>query len=440
MPHDSSLPWIAELGFVVAASSASDARRVGTHDVVTIPAHEFLQSIVVEASSEGSWTATVELFDAQGEYLENLILSTRGTRRFLFRWGWDNGNGLDGNPQFLGGINTYVPKFTPEGVGISLQMTFDKALDAVLDRRIRSYPEGTKPSKIATDIARERGWLGSDFATAPTIETDDKPITFPLSWSGQSDLFILNELVGPRINTVTSKGKAYSWYFDTSGALHFHSAAFVNQKPAKSYRYARDASGDVISFEPEEANISAAMLGGGEAIWKGSNSNAGTRQEDKTTGDKAPKGATIVSQDDATHRPDLGVGTKASILVPSRDKASFEAAVQAQFDRMRNTLVKANMTVVGTHEVRVGEYVEVVCTTKSGLSHYLAGKYRVNKLKQNLNSGGWTTDFELQRPGHQYADNAIKTNADSTEHIEVETASPTSSASAAINTEHRIRK
>lgn len=420
------------MAFVVADSASGQTKKVGKYNVVTVPANDFLQSITVEASSIGSWTATVELFDANGDYLEELILSTRGTRRFLFRWGWDMGKGLDANPQYVGGINSYLPKFTPDGVGITLEMTFDKALDAALDKRTRSYPEGTKPSKIAMDIATERGWLSRE----SMIETNDKPITFPLSWSGFSDLYILDDLVGKRINAVTLAGKSYRWYFDTSGALHFHSDAFTIPTVTKTYRYARDASGEVLSFEPEDENIKAALLGGSDANWKGSNSNAGVRQEDKTTGDKAPKGAKLTVQDDATHRPDLGTGIKSSIIVPSRDPETFAAAVQAQYDRMRNILVSAKLSVVGTHEVRVGDYVDILYTTKSGRSHYLAGKYRVNKLRHNVSTSGWTTEFDLQRPGHSYVDNAVKTKATDVKNIKnTEANNP-----AAVQTEHRVRQ
>jgi len=406
---DSKSDVVIQMGFIVSEYSEGHTREIGPYSFMPIPPTEYLQSISVELTAEGAWTATVEMFDASGDFLEDLILATKGTRKFLFSWDWDDNQSSASDlkpPIMVGGINAYKPRFTPEGIGITLEMTSVQALDSVLDKKSsRSFPKGTKLSLFAKSIADERGW---DTQQGTTIDTSDEPSKVEGSWSTSSDVSILKALLNPPYNLRNKDGRVYRCYFDAAGVFHFHPSDFLEPRIVRTYTYARDANGTVLSFEPESSSIEAALLGSSEAVYMGTDSVSGTAQTQETNTSKGPKGTTLPVYDDAEYADDLGAGVKAKIIIPSRDRQEFEDAVAVAYERMRDATVSADMSVVGTHEFKVCDYVEVIYTTKKGQTHYLSGVYRVNKIRHTLNNSGWETDFGLNRSGNRYGENLVR--------------------------------
>ena len=390
---DSYSPLIHEIIFAV------DGRQFD------IPSHEFLQSISVELTSTGAWSGQIVLFDENGDFLENLILLAGSNRRILFRWGWDDGRGLQNYPLYEGAITFFVPEFTPEGVTLTLEIIASNVLKNVLDKKPQETKEKDRCSDIVRRIADANKWphtVTVGKSVIDTIEQTKLPLGKVLSAKDESDLKFIRDKVEKE--AINKDDKAVRFFFDHNNVMHFHSDLFlVKQDPkrayAATYRFARDAMGEVIKFAPKDASVFKGLLGGGNADFTAIDSLAGNRLLLKSTQTAGIEGSRIEVIADSAFQTPLPGNNHAKINLIARDPNELRRLAASRHSRLREFSYMADLDVRGTHAVQVLDTIQVYYIKRDGLSHYLSGEFHVHGISHDVSTSGWTTSMSLMRTG-----------------------------------------
>lgn len=362
---------------------------------INIPAQEFVESFEIESSTKSAYSGTITLFDQSGA-LENLFLVSGLNRRVRFRWNWSD-LGLATAPMFVGSIVRYTPTFMPQGIQFVLEIVPTSLLGAVMDKRVRSFPAGTIISDIVRQIADERGWQTTDVRGNETIEPTGLSIDQPFSTTDESDVrFINDQLRKQAVNAAGTGG--YKFFFDTFGAVHFHTKAFLPSR-AKRYVFGRDAAGEVISFTPTDTSVLSLMAGGGNAVFRSHSSlNAAPTAKDATA-DTGLEDQPEIVEESATAVADYGNTTHAAINLMARDVDELERLAKDARERARDLHFLAELQVIGTHGVELFDYVDIAYLRQNGQPHYMSGRFRVQKIQHSFSSGGWITTFGTSRDG-----------------------------------------
>lgn len=392
---DSYKPLVHEIIFVVG--DGANAR------LFDIPSHEFLQSINVNLMSTGAWTGTIVLFDQDGDFIENLVLLAGRNRRVLFRWGWDDGRGLESYPLYEGAITFYTPAFTPEGVTLTLDLISSSVIEQVLNKKNGSFEEGLRCSDIVRRIADRNGWNHTDKRThRDTIETTEGPLEKALSQKNESDLKFIRDKVEKE--AVNIDKKAVRFFFDRDNVMHFHSDLFLIKQDtdhhfAATYKFARDNMGEVISFQPKDTSIFKVLLGGGNADFTAIDSISGVRtQISSTQTGGLPNSRIEVGQDAGFLSPLFGE-KHAKVNLIARDPRELDRLASSRHSRLRSFAYEADLQVLGTHAVQVLDHIKVDYIKRDGRTHYLSGAFHVHSVGQTVDSSGWITDMSMMRSG-----------------------------------------
>jgi hypothetical protein len=379
----------------VTGSTDSNVKVIGTMELLSggrsieLPFHEFLTEMEVENVAGGAWTSRIKLFDDQGDRLEQFIVAAGSSRDLNFQFGWSDVNNSFQRP-YIGSIMHYVPEFMPHGVVLNLEVIARSAFMQVVDRKIRSFPEGRPVSNVVRDIANERGWTAIIEDTAGEVET-------PWNSKGESDFrFIRDQLLPQAVN---AQGSYYLCYFDEGDTFHFHSPDFA-EATQHSYRIFRDISGDVLMFSPQDTQLFGALFGGGNSLYSSPVSAQGGQAQSLTTAGGGPTGSGAPALPDASAKIDLGNGIHSYNNIVARDPKEVERLTQARYAEYREHAFKATLRVHGTHRIRVSHFIDVEYTKTDGTPHYLSGNFRVFKVRHNVDIGqGWVTEFEMLRAG-----------------------------------------
>jgi len=346
----------------------------------------------VDITSRGSWTASIKLFDNQGDRLEKILIAAGKDRDIDFQWGWDDPV-VSFQRKFLGSVTQYVPEFMPHGVLLNLEVVGRSAFQQVIDRKIRSFEEGMTISDIVRAIAGDRGWTS-------VIEDSEGTSEQPFSSKGESDLsFIINTLLPHAVN---ANGSDFKARFDENDVFHFHSPGFQGSTPLNqhTYRFTSDVSGDVISFVPQDSQLFGTLYGGGNSLYSSPNSAMGGQEEQKTDQGTGLSGIGTPAAVDASSQIDMGDGVHSYNNITARDSAEVERLTKARFADMRRYAFNAHLRVHGTHRARAFDYINVDYTKTDGTTHYLSGNFQAFRIKHVVGVGiGWTTEFELYRQG-----------------------------------------
>lgn len=367
---------------------------------ISIPVQQFVQDFQFETNVRQAFTGSITLFD-EGDTLENLLLVGGQYRQVRMRWNWES-QGLLNAPNIYAAILTYTPTFNTEGITFSFDLIPSAAAAANLAKRSLAFPEGTKISDIARQIANDRGWKTTDKRGRNTIEETQAPLSQPFNSTDESDLKFLNSLIPFATNLGGNSG--YRMFFDLYNVFHFHTAALFSETASvKSYVFGKDGSGEVISFAPSDTSTLAFIAGAGNSVYRSQSSLDGTQTAKAGTTDGGLDREPDPIEASSASVPDHGNETHSVLNIVSRD--STELANRAKFyrDRALNAMVVAELQVVGTHDLDVFDYCDVQYIRRNGQPHYMSGKYQVNGITHNYNNGAWTTTFALTRHGFKSA-------------------------------------
>lgn len=223
-PRDSYAPLTSTMIFV-----ASDGTRT------PIPTDQYLMGIDIEQFSEGGWKGRVELFDQDGEFLENLLIGGGPKATLEFRYGYAD-DPLPLRPLHVGSIILPEPSFTPQGVTYGLNLVCRQNLEAVLDKQSRFYPAGMTATAIFKDIAAKRGWKTIDRNGNSSVQESAGTLE-SFSTTGESDIAFLRTKILTRCHDSAMVG--FVFFFDIDNVVHWHSinyAQSVGAPPLSSRR------------------------------------------------------------------------------------------------------------------------------------------------------------------------------------------------------------
>jgi hypothetical protein len=474
---DSYSPLLIELLFVV-----------GKKKVIQIPTQDFFQSLSWEQNEGSGWRGTIMLFDPHSGYLEDLILAAQSNRLVIVRWGWQQdskGNyiGLKSQRAYEGYITFYEPTFEQEGLTLKLDVAQQGVIGNVLagsapKNGARSWSGQQRVSDIVRIIAQKNRWLvqetgfyaptggaprGEQF-TRDTIENSEgiigrdviqpsnmKDIPFirdvltPMAINQDGDHFFFGL---PTVRNVSAVTGGLREAEDKQMVCHFHSEFYSGSsggsqqkgekkskiRLAKSYTFARDEMGEVISFAPTDEKLFNVIEGLCNAQFKGLDSLRGTFEIIEVEELGGVPGSKRKVSRDTRYVTEIG-GTRI-VAVPLNARSADEVRwrAQHQYSKFRSSAYKAELTVRGTHDVDLLSHIEVNYFRRGEQSlgtdevlqadglrfkesssaraqrtrrplqkHYLSGTYLVVGITHEVGNGGWTTAFELQRNGHGYA-------------------------------------
>lgn len=362
---------------------------------IRIPAHEFVESFEIESAITAAYSGTITLFDS-GDTLENLFLVGGLDRKIRLRWNWED-VGLDRSPPFVGTIIRYTPTFMPQGIQFVLEIVPGSLLEAVTNIKTQSFPEGMLISDIVQQIADERGWLTTDERGNPTIEPVGISINQPFSISDESVVKFINETLRPQAVNAAGVG-GYVFFFDTFGAVHFRTRGSIPPRK-KSYLFARDSAGEVLLFTPTDTNAIALMAGAGNATFRGQSSSDAAPVVLDATVEGGLEDQPEVVEESATAVMDYGQNLQAAINLFGRDAFELDRLAKDVRERAKRLFFKAELQVIGTHDVQLFDLIDVTYLRKNGQPHYLSGRFNVTKIGQTYSSSGWITTFGMYRDG-----------------------------------------
>lgn len=393
------------------APRQASIRFIAGTKVTDIPAHEYLEKIEVESAGEGGWHGTITLFDAQQEFLEELVLAAGASRKIQFQFGWDSGAPIHDLPLFDGAITGYKPKFRTDGIEMEISMTASSVLDSVLDKKPRSFKAGFTATEIFLKIAEEFGWKTKDRNGKDTYEKSETKLLEHSFNSVSAFKFVLDDL---RKKATNASGQCFHFYCDFDGSFHFHSSDFgvnkdgFNFEIAASYIFAGDARGEVISFEPTDNQTAVWLMGGGNSVYEGIDSVQGSKLEDQSTALGGPAGARPVGVSDAHHTTSPGNKTTSKQQIIARDPETLRAMMQHRWTSLTTYAYGADLVVRGTHAVRPFDYVSVRYVKKNGKDHYLSGVFKVQGVKHSFGVSGWETTIKLMREGTKETPDSVR--------------------------------
>lgn len=360
-----------------------------------LPWEQYVQSLAVELVTNGSWTAQLTLFDPTGDALESLILAQAANRNIDVTFGWED---QESAWRRLSGYTLqYQPTFEPAGTTLVLEIVARSIGAALLNKKIRSFPDGTRASDIVLAIAADNGWRTSDLKGRLTVERTEPPLENPCNTSGESDMkFIADMLVPQAVNAQGIGG--FRAFFDEEGAYHFHTPNFL-PGAIKNYRFGHDISGEVLSFAPQDTAIFGVLNGGGNSRFTSAASLEGGTSEAKSSITSAFGSTGQPQIQDASAKTGLGSGLHSVVNFNVRHTAENERRARHLHALYSAYQVQGALSVIGTHDVRIVDYIDFAYIKRDGTQHYLSGSYQVFKINHNVEGGGWTTEFTVLRTG-----------------------------------------
>jgi hypothetical protein len=382
----------------------------------------FFKSAKAEVSDMSSYHVIVELFDGEGSELETSLVMAGQNSLLRLSFGWRE----DDNPTLILKVVSFTPQFLPNGFGISIACVPENAYQSGLNKlpaNTFSFPGGTySASAMVREIAAREITVpdSNNLVQATVIKTIWKnPIIENSEGIIKADIstplgstacgFILEKRMPLAINDA---GNPFDFYFDDSGRMHFHSKGYdvrtgsstdsANSEPiAASYEYARDPAGDVISFEPNYAQVGAAMLGGSRAVYKGVNARDGsTTSVTTTTVNNGVNASNIALPTDSKHIMDVGAGVNSYTKLPDRDPSDLHLRSQSVYGYLRNTYVTASLVVTGNWSLRIGQLVNIVYKRRDGSSHPMGGLFRIMGVAHTIDSSrGFVSGCNIAKAG-----------------------------------------
>jgi hypothetical protein len=422
MPNPESMPD----GYSAIISEIAIVLDGVTHPVVT---QDYLTEINMQLSNKGAWTATLRLFDATSQTIEDLLTSktTTGPALVKFRWGWDSTNGIDAIPWFIAQVTNYELDFQTNGTMLDIHLVANGALNTVTNRLIRSWPAGTPINVMFTELARDNAWITiADSIVNPQFVQYAANTLQETSTVGESDIaFVVDTLCSYALD---NKGRGgFRFFFDRDNNVHFHNNYFNAPIVSDTYTVSRDPNGRVISFKPDMSVLSAALLGMGNNVFQGFSSKDGTRLEVISSYQTGPPNSNTAINSDSLYNQPIGNGKSTDvhsrINFVEREPDEFAARISNQYETLRMMAINASLIARGSHRINPMDRLLVTVLRPDGSQHYTSGVYFVLVVTHIFShSNGWTTEFQLCREGtgstpdgvEAKPDDTIQTNTDPT--------------------------
>jgi len=423
--------------FFAIALSLPGSKLYGNGDI-PISAFEMLQGITVSRRVNKVWSGTMELFDRTGGTFGDALFVPQQTKVTIC-WNWAEQPGTE-----VSGM-TPLPYRTYVGTAIKINQVFARAgttytlefINGTVGESAaydfvngpRAWIPPVKLSDVVKKIADFFGWEHTRTVTdtnggskildtiAATEGVYDRELIIPAHMSATQ--FIVQTIV-PMAHDPA--GNHFAFYFDQDNIVHFHPHSYMEDLSgrqfiapySRTYLVYNDPAGEVISFEPEDVSLFAAIRGTG-VIYRGINSDSGIPTERVSklgAGVKvsAPAGSgaaptklmgmgSLTGDDAMVMDPFSGKFVPSFQHLTTRKDIDVERMAVARQSEMATRALRARLVVKGTHAVNVMDYVKVNYLNQNGNPHYLTGFYQVIGIEDSVTRDSWTMSLELMRKG-----------------------------------------
>lgn len=366
----------------------------------TITMDDYVESVRIELKTSAAWTGTLTLINRDGD-LDPLIYLIGRDGKVFIRFGLVEDRNIPGRiPQYVARVIKYSPEFNGDDETAVLQLLCYNAALPMLEKSSGSWPAGTKPGKIARDIASKYGWPTRRLVGGTDVETieDGEPLPHPISYKYKTALEFMTTRLARR--AVGTDRKPFKLFFDPNGTFHYHTEDFLTgpkkDRVVKSFVYLRSQDGEVLSFAPSDNAVFSTILGARGGKFAYANSDGGSVAQTTTPEVISDKR----TQDEAAGGVGGGSGGQ-DFFVSARDDAEAKDIAAVVADRLKDLFVRASMSVIGQHDVQPMDYVNIQYVRRSGKEHYLSGVYRVSQVSHQVDDGGWVSEYSMYRPGYK---------------------------------------
>ncbi len=385
-----------------------------------VRATDYFQSLEVEIPSEGSWTGSLTLFDPDHSYLDSLIYQAGSTTPIDITFGYANDTAK--RVALAGTVLKTGVSFQVEGTELSIEMVARGVVNSVLSKKTRSYSEGQTVSSIVAQIADEEGWSVVDSQGRGTIEETSGVTSESLVSTDDSAIKFVRDQLVPQATNAKNQGD-YKMFFDRGGVFHFHTKNFLSPK-SKKYVVRRAANGEVVSFEPEDTETFAALLGGGNASFVGVDSGGGSASKTTATAATGVDGGGVATTQGSAYNKPPVAGTAYRKPIISRNSDDAKRRARVFHDAARQMAYTATITVRGTADIEVLDYVDVEVINLDGSTHFLSGQFQATQVTHTVGAEGWSTAVQGVRTGL-----SVTSTGDAQQVTSTYTPSPSSSGS-----------
>ena len=351
-----------------------------------------LQEFAYEEPGMGASKGQVVLFDYDWDFVDRLLQKVGSQQKVQFRFG------------FRGHMSTvctlllvsYQPAFTPQGATITIDLLDASSVKANMDVQTKAWPSKTYPriSDIVQAIAVRNGWQCVIEPTA-NHERDFRQ-------SKTTDVqFIKQQLLKQAKNP-----KGASGYFcnmrgtsqNSATVLHFHTPTYrLDGKSLDVYRtysFARDLEGTVLSFTPIDQTLALTAMGGGKTQFESYNQKKKKRVVVKTDPATDPTTQLIGPGSIPKSKAEL----ERYISLPLTTEAELKNYAAFRKTYLNVFRAAASMQIIGDPYIHPMDIIRVNIVMRSGLPHpAFSGRWLVKSVSHKITAGSYLTDLELIR-------------------------------------------
>lgn len=378
-------------------------------DGVRYPVFEYLLDFEFAFGHGGDWKAKITLFDHHWTtllHVADALMSSRG--EVLFQFGWNDYM----SPVYETYLVRYTPDFEHEGITIIMEMGHAIVQKKNLSVWKGSWAAQTKPSTIARQIAQKMGFPAADIIIEESepwsvpIILDHRP---PLTWLTEQ---FCNASAKKPVTSADGLHTGYIFNIDGGGReggikgrrgkFHFHSRDYDRREVSRSYIYAQDIKGQVISFAPTDNSVLWMMYGGSASMADSSDIRKKTPTEAGKSyhgneGAAFKKGTVETASGPVGPADPTPKKAKRALKDVAHDPKMLEKKAAARWEHASKIPYQASLELLGDPLIDINEYVRVTVLTHQGKPFPLSGAFRVLGVAHKLSPDDFTTSLSLAR-------------------------------------------
>ncbi len=341
---------------------------------------------------------TFSLFDPSWGILDLFLQKAKsslgGHLVIQYRYGWHD----DMSPHY----RVAVMKVNPGNVSLlGAELSISGTDQGIMDAYTKASQQGIQQQKVYTgnisyivaSIAQSHGWQIDIMVTDPIYDYKGKEGAVERKWvkGRMKDLEFINYLARYARSKKSPGNFVVSLDTDGNGVSTLHFRPREAGELYKSYYVLRENMGEVLSFEPEIDNLNTAMLGasGVEVLGRDPSTREVKRVETDGTKHKNSKflGSRVV----------VPPGQVARHIVEGAPEERLKDVVESYYSKLANNIQKATLTVLGDHQVRPGNIIDVNVITPNGQKYFTSGKWLVLLVTSEISGGSFKTTLKLRK-------------------------------------------
>lgn len=388
---------------------------------IAIPTHTYVVDVSIECGCNVMNQAIVHFFDPSWTEIEAILLRAKspGLDDITIEYGWLGGP----HAIYQGVVSEYHPTFAVNGEYIELICRKDIKEES--QKLTASWPANTAFSTVVQDIADFCKWttygplpqvagqrgIDSGSYIEETIKSDKEWIMsnkLPFAW-------IVDTACSPGgrgCRSAKTNHGGYKAFFDRAGRFHFHTPEFLPGGVTRSYIFAKDIRGQVLSYSPKDQGQYTTAMGSGKLLSEAVDPAQKTVRKNKKSpngeGGYPPEpiallgsGGKIQENPSDTKRKNQGIKTFDQTLCQQLDRS---ALVYHHFARLT---IEAELEIMGDPGIDLNALISVTLLKPDNTIHYLSGIFTVLCFKDIITPGSFTSSLTLLKAASLEGVNAV---------------------------------